>query len=155
MAGDRPQTAPRPAEDETRQVVAALYRAFLAGDLEGMLALMADDVEVRFLGQGCFRGKEATRRFLQFAAPLLQDLDFRVRRVIIDGEVGCALWEETATTRDGQPWRNHGVDVIRVRGGRIVSIHENNDVTLVYRHFPRYQGGDGEPGGREGGGEHG
>jgi hypothetical protein len=28
--------------------------------------------------------------------------------------------------------------VIRVRDGKIVSLHENNDVTMVYRHFPRY-----------------
>jgi hypothetical protein len=31
-----------------------------------------------------------------------------------------------------------------VRDGRIVSLHENNDVTLVYRHFPPYRDA-GEP----------
>jgi ketosteroid isomerase-like protein len=125
-------------EADTRRVVDALYAAFLAGDPEGMLALMAEDVEVSFLGQGTFRGLAAARRFFDFAGGLLRDVDFRIKTVIVDGEVGSAVWEETATTAGGEPWENHGVDVIRVRDGRIVSLHENNDVTLVHRHFPPY-----------------
>jgi ketosteroid isomerase-like protein len=123
---------------DTRRVVEALYRAYLAGDGEGMLALMVDDVEVTFLGQGTFHGLAAVRRFMAFSAGLLTDLTFDIGPLIIDGEVGCAVWRETATTRDGAPWENHGVDVVRVRGGRIVSLHENNDVRLVRRHFPPY-----------------
>ena len=123
----------------TREVVDALYAAFLAGDGEGMIALMADDVEVTFLGQGTFHGIPAVRRFMGFSASLLREVDFRIQTVIIDGDVGCAIWEESATTRDGKPWENHGVDVIRVRDGKIVSLHENNDVRLVYEHFPPYE----------------
>lgn len=125
-------------EGETRRVVERLYEAYLAGDGAGMRAEMAEDVEVRFLGQAELRGLDAVRRFQEFADGLLTDLDFRIRKVIVDGEVGVAIWEETARTADGRPWENHGVDVIRVRGGRIVSLHENNDVNLVHRHFPRY-----------------
>lgn len=132
------------AEADTRRTVDALYAAFLAGDPEGMLALMADDVEVRFLGQGTFHGIDAARRFFAFAGGLLRDVDFRIGTVIIDGDVGCAVWEETATTAAGEPWENHGVDVIRVRDGRVTALHENNDVALVYRHFPPYRG-VGEP----------
>ena len=130
------------SESETRQVVDALYDAFLAGDAEGMLAQMADDVEVRFLGQGVFHGVPAVRRFFEFAGPLLHDLDFRQKTKVIDGQIAFVTWEETATTFDGQPWENHGVDVIRVENGKIVSLHENNDVTLVHRHFPRYSEGN-------------
>jgi len=124
---------------DTRRVVEALYEAYLAGDAEGMIALMANDVEVTFLGQGTFHGIPAVRRFMGFSASLLRDVDFRIGTVIIDGDVGCAVWEETATTRDGKPWENHGVDVIRVRDGQIVSLHENNDVRLVREHFPPYE----------------
>jgi ketosteroid isomerase-like protein len=122
----------------TREVVDALYEAFLAGDGDGMIALMADDVEVTFLGQGTFHGIPEVRRFIAFSAGLLHDVDFRIQRIIIDGDVGAAIWEESATTLDGRPWENHGVDVIRVRDGRIVSLHENNDVRLVREHFPPY-----------------
>lgn len=127
------------ADADTKRVVDALYAAFLAGDGEGMIAQMADDVEVTFLGQGTFHGIPAVRRFMEFSASLLRDVDFRIQALIIDGEVGSAVWEESAVTRDGEPWENHGVDVIRVRDGQVVSLHENNDVTLVHRHFPPYR----------------
>jgi ketosteroid isomerase-like protein len=126
---------------ETRRVVEALYAAYLAGDGEGMIALMADDVEVTFLGQGTFHGIPAVRRFMTFSASLLHDLEFEVGPLIIDGDVGAAVWRETATTRDGKPWENHGVDVIHVRDGRVVALHENNDVRLVREHFPPYVDG--------------
>jgi ketosteroid isomerase-like protein len=127
------------ADADTRRVVEALYEAYLAGDGEGMIALMADDVEVTFLGQGTFQGIPAVRRFMAFSAGLLRDMDFRIGEVIIDGDVGCAVWHETATTRDGKPWETHGVDVVRVRDGRIVSLHENNDVRRVREHFPPFE----------------
>ena len=128
------------SEQETKRVVDALYAAYLAGDAEGMLAQMADDVEVRFLAQGTFYGLPDVRRFMEFSAGLLRDLDFRIQKLFVDGEVGVAIWEESAVTADGKPWENHGVDVIRVQRGKIVSLHENNDVNLVYEHFPRYPG---------------
>ena len=112
------------SEAETRNVVDALYDAFQAGDAEGMLALMDEEVEVRFLGQGTFHGVPAVRRFMAFSAGLLRDLDFRITALVIDGDVGCAIWEETALMVDGDTWENHGVDVIRVQDGRIVSLHE-------------------------------
>lgn len=124
--------------DETRRVVEAMYVSFLAGDGEGMLRLMDEHVVVRFLGQATLHGIVEVRDFIAFQGGLLTDLDFRIRKVIVEGEIGCAIWEESATTADGQPWENHGVDVIRVRDGRVVMLHENNDVTLVHRHFPRY-----------------
>ncbi len=125
-------------EADTRRVVDALYAAFLSGDGDGMLAQMSDDVEVRFLAQGTFHGLPEVRRFMQFSADLLRDLDFRIRRTIVDGDTAAVIWDESATTAAGKPWENHGVDVIRVRGGKIVSLHENNDVNLIYEHFPRY-----------------
>jgi ketosteroid isomerase-like protein len=126
-------------ENETRSVVDALYEAYLAGDSEGMLAQMADDVEVRFLAQGTFHGVPAVRRFMQFSAGLLHDLDFRIQRKIVDGDAAAVIWDESATTAAGKPWENHGVDVIRVRNAKIVALHENNDINLVYEHFPRFK----------------
>jgi uncharacterized protein len=123
---------------DTRTVVDALYAAFFAGDADGMTAQMADDVEVTFLGQGTFHGIPAVQRFMRFSAGLLEDVSFTIHSLIIDGDVASAIWSETARTREGEPWENHGVDVIRVRDGRVVSLHENNDVRLVHRHFPPY-----------------
>ena len=51
----------------TQEVIEAMYAAFLAGDKDGMLAVMHDDVEVRFLGQAEVHGKAAANAFFDFA----------------------------------------------------------------------------------------
>lgn len=117
---------------DTRSVVDRLYEAYFAGDPEGMLATMSDDVEVRFLGRGTYRGIDEARRFFTVNTGMLRELDFRIRSRTVDGEWAAAVWDETAVTVHGDPYENHGVDVFRVESGRITVLHENNDV-LVHR----------------------
>jgi ketosteroid isomerase-like protein len=123
----------------TGAMVDALYDAFLRGDSDGMLALFADDISLRFLGQADLAGIDEARRFFAFAAGLLADVDFRIERKIIDGEWAAVVWNESARTASGEPWENHGVDVIRVVGERVTMLHENNDVRLVARYFPPFR----------------
>lgn len=125
-------------EAGTRRVVDALYEAYLAGDQQAMLRHLSDDVHVRFLGQVDVTGMDDARRFFDFAGGLLRDLDFRIGCKIIDGEWAAVTWSETGYTASGKPWENHGVDVIRVVDSKVVSLHENNDVRMVRRHFPSY-----------------
>ena len=106
-----------------------LYAAYFAGDTEGMLATMSDDVSVRFLGRAPVNGIAAARRFFTANNASLQDLDFRIERRIVDGEWAAVTWNETATAR-GKPYRNHGVDVFRVIDGEISVLRVNNDVVL-------------------------
>jgi ketosteroid isomerase-like protein len=121
----------------TRRVVDRLYTAYFAGDVDGMLAEMAPEVEVRFLGRGVHRGIIEARRFFASNTGMLLDLDFRILRLIVDGEWAAALWEETATTIHGASYSNHGVDVFRVQRNQIVVLHENNDVALHRDAFGR------------------
>jgi len=138
MSAEPPECDGPAADAATREVVDALYEAYTGGDSDGMLALLANDVSVRFLGQADLRGIEEAARFFAFAGGLLTDMDFRIERKIIDGQWAAVIWNESATTAAGEPWENHGVDVIRVTAGRISVLHENNDVRLVARHFPRF-----------------
>lgn len=123
------------ADTKTRPVVDRLYAAFLAGDAEGMLSLMSDDVWVRFLGIAEFRGIDEARRFFTSNQNSVEQLDFRIEKVIVDGERAAVLWEETARTSQGHRFDNHGVDVLTVRDGRIVSVHENNDIRVHRRYY--------------------
>lgn len=123
----------------TGAIVDALYDAFSRGDSDGMLALFADDISLRFLGQADLAGIDDARRFFVFAAGLLADVDFRIEHKIIDGEWAAIVWNESARTASGEPWENHGVDVIQVVGERVTILHENNDVRLVARYFPPFE----------------
>ncbi|MFC7550893.1 nuclear transport factor 2 family protein [Plantactinospora sp. GCM10030261] len=127
----------------TDEVARALYAAFLGGDADGMLALMHEDVHVRFLGQAELRGTDQVRAFMAFVGGLLTDVRFDLRHLIVDGDVAAGVWRETARTAAGLPWENHGVDVLHVRDGLIVGMHENNDVRQVRAHLPAYRPGTG------------
>jgi ketosteroid isomerase-like protein len=127
----------------TAAVVEALYAAFLQGNAEGMVALFAAEISLRFLGQVDVSGIEEARRFFAFAGGLLTDVRFRIERKIIDSEWAAVIWSETARTAAGAEWVNHGIDVVHVVNGRVVALHENNDVRLVAQHFPRYHPGQG------------
>jgi ketosteroid isomerase-like protein len=122
-------------EARTRAGVERLYEAYFAGDAAGMVDAMSEDVWVRFLGRVDFRGKEAARDFFGGNNPLLVDLQFDIKKLIVDGHHAAAIWEESATTIHGRPYRNHGVDIFTVEGDKIVAIHENNDIRIHRDHF--------------------
>lgn len=124
-------------EQATRNAVEALYAAYFNGDPDGMLATMDDSVNVRFLGMVDLDGIDAAREFFRSNTMMLVGLDFRIRKLIVDGRFAAAIWDESATTINGEPYENHGVDVFEVVNGRIVAVHENNDVTNHRRHFRR------------------
>ena len=126
-------------ETATSEVVDRLYQAYFAGDPNGMLAMMSSDVHMRFLGRGTFLGLAAATRFLTGNTALLQDLDFRIRSIVVDGEWAAAVWDETATTIHGDPYENHGVDLFRVQDGEVTVLHENNDITLHRAAFGRVE----------------
>ena len=123
------------SEEVTRATVEKLYAAYFNGDVEGMLATMSDEVTVRFLGRGTFQGIDESRAFLSGNTAKLIDLDFRIRRLIVDGQWAAAVWDESARTVHGDPYENHGVDVFRVEAGEITVLHENNDVIVHRRAF--------------------
>ncbi len=122
-------------EQRTRAAVEKLYQSYFAGDGDGMVDTMSEDVWVRFLGQVDFRGKQRARQFFGQNTPLLVNLDFRIRKLIVDGEYAAALWEESAQTIHGGQYENHGVDVFHVRDDEITMVHENNDIRIHRQHF--------------------
>ena len=133
MSSDREQL------NATRDVVNRFYASFLNGEADGMLELMAESVEVRFLAQVDLNGKQNAQRFFAFSGGLLSNLEFRIEQQIFDGEWAATLWTETGiVTASGKPWTNHGVDVIRVENNEVTVVHENNDVRLVHAHLPRF-----------------
>ncbi len=124
-------------DEMTKRTVLSLYEAYFDGDSHAMVDLMSEDVWIRFLGRADFRGKDEARRFFTQNTPMLEDLDFRVSKLIIDGFHAAALWSETARTIHGYEYQNHGVDIFEVRNSEIVSVHENNDINVHRSHFDR------------------
>lgn len=124
----------------TRAVIDRLYDAYRAGDLEGMLALMADDVVVTFTGHGTFHGKSEARPYMEWAGAQLPELTFNVRRIIVDGEYAAVTWDEVGRTKRGEAWSAIGVDVHRVVDGRIVELTVYTDTDKLARQLDPWPG---------------
>lgn len=124
----------------TRDLIELFYVSYLAGDREGMLALLVDDAVVTFVGHGTFRGKDEIRAYMAWASTQLRDLDFRICSKIVDGDWAAVAWVETATTRAGEPWESVGVDVYRVVGERIAELTVHSDTAKMQRQIEAYHG---------------
>ena len=126
--------------DATRRVIDRFYDSYTGGDRDGMLALMADDAVVTFVGHGTFRGKGEIGPYMAWAATQLPRLDFRVRRKIVDGEHAAVDWDETGVTKRGDAWESRGVDVYHVVDGRIVELTVHSDTDAMLRQLEPYPG---------------
>ncbi len=127
--------------ERTRAVIEKLYDAYLTGDTEGMLALMAPDVEVTFNYAGTFHryGRSAPLHDLEWR-PAPRASTFNVRHKIVDGNRAAVTWDETGKTIRGDDWSAIGVDVYRVEGDQIVEMTCYSDTDKVARLLDPYPG---------------
>jgi uncharacterized protein (TIGR02246 family) len=124
----------------TRAVIDRFYRAYLGGNLEGMLAVIADDAVVTFAGHGTFRGKAEIRPYMEWGGQQLPELHFNVLNKIVDGERAAVNWDETGRTKRGDAWDAIGCDVYRVVNGKIVELTVYGDTEKMARLMDRYPG---------------
>jgi ketosteroid isomerase-like protein len=116
------------------------------GDYEYFLRLCSKDVVHTFRGApnalaGTRRGQEMLRRWLERVMILFKGLRFTLFAVSSSGwpwnTVVFVEWTDRTTARDGEPYVNDGVHVIRMRWGKAVSITAYNDSASVERTLAR------------------
>ena len=117
----------------TRAALDRVYAAYTSGDLEGMLALMSEDVIVAFIGHGTFDGKDEAHAYMTWAAKQIPELNFRVLHKIVDGERAAVVWDETGFTWHGDFWSARGVDVYRIVDNRVVELTVYSDTEKIAR----------------------
>ena len=126
--------------EATRRAIDRLYAAYAGGDVGAMVELMAEDAVVTFLGHGTFRGTAEIRPYLIWAATQLPHLDFVVRQKIVDGEYAAVVWDETGTTKRGDPWASQGVDIYRIVDGKVAELTVYSDTAKMARWLEPYPG---------------
>ncbi len=95
--------------------------AITSGDFEGFLARCTEDTEWTFVGDRTLKGKEAVRRWM--AETYREPPDFRVHRMVAEGEFVAALGEITLKNEAGMPIVHAYCDVWRFEGGRMAELH--------------------------------
>jgi ketosteroid isomerase-like protein len=110
-----------------RRIFAALDR----GEYEETLAGMADRFEHRFAGNhplgGTRHSRVGMRHWFERLFRLNQKLCFDIKHIAVAGwpwdTIATVEWTDAATLADGCKYLNTGVHVIRLKWGKVVSIH--------------------------------
>jgi len=127
---------PTPAE----RVVESALRAFNAGDAEGFLAHISDDVRFWMNGDHLFSGSvHGKPAFLELVgrvnAGLREPIRLEVLNLIATDEWVVLEAQGEAVAADGTPYRNRYCMLWRVAAGKIVELKEYNDSALVIASF--------------------
>lgn len=121
------------------QIVKDAYAAFGRGDIQGLLALLAEDVEWISPGgalppAGTYRGRAAVAGFFQKLSEVLEFSSFEPREFVAEGDrvlvVGFDSWRAKATNRT---FEGHWVMAFTVRNGKVTNVREYVDTLGVAR----------------------
>jgi ketosteroid isomerase-like protein len=124
---------------ENKQVVVELFARFTASDMDGVMALMTDDVTWRIPGKpellptaGTYQ-KEALRKlFDRMLAQLESGLKMDVVATISEGDRVAAEVTSSGDLRNGRKYRQEYHFVIAFRAGKIASVREYLDTQHVH-----------------------
>ncbi|HEY0834671.1 MAG TPA: nuclear transport factor 2 family protein [Azospirillum sp.] len=114
---------------QTLAVVREALTRFAAGDVEGLLKLLDEDVEWqepdtagRLPWSGCYRGKSGVLIWLQ-ALGAIDDLRVEPREFLVDGDRVVVLGRETGRMRaTGRGYECDVALVFTIAGGRIAAM---------------------------------
>ncbi len=126
-------------ESENRQVVTELFARFTAGDLDGVMALLTDDVSWRLPGRpellptaGLYDKKRLRRLFDRMLSQLPSGLRMTVVHLLADGDAVAAEVESAGDLANGRQYRQQYHFLFRLRDGRIATAHEYLDTHHAY-----------------------
>ena len=121
-----------------RQKLRRVFTELSRGNYEYVLSQLAPEFEHFFLGNHPLgetrHTKEGFRRWCERMYKLTPDLNFEVINVVAGGTpwntTVVGEWIDRATPADGEPYINRGVHVVRLRWGKITSIHAYFDTQI-------------------------
>jgi uncharacterized protein len=111
-----------------------LFRKFSANDLDGVMAMLADDVTWRipgkpelFPGAGLYNKKRIEKLFRHMDSRLVNGLQFTVLSTIAEGDRVAVEVDGVGDLKDGRAYRQQYHLAITFRDGLIASVHEYLD----------------------------
>jgi ketosteroid isomerase-like protein len=103
--------------------LARFSAAFERGDIESIMAHMTDDCVFEATGPAPdgtrHEGAEAVRQVWEELFSTTRDASFTEEELFVDGERGVLRWRFSWSNEDGTPGHVRGVDVVRLRDGKV------------------------------------
>ncbi len=119
---------------QNKQIAADLFARFTASDIDGVLALMADDVTWRLPGKpelsraaGVYDKERLGQLFRRMVAALEDGLKMTVVGSIAEGDDVAVEVESSGELKNGRSYRQQYHFLITVRDGKIASVREYLD----------------------------
>jgi uncharacterized protein len=122
---------------ENVELVKHGYAAFSRGDIPGLLALLADDVEWHIPGAGLplagtYRGHDAVANFFQKLSAEWEILDFQPREFVAEGDrVLVVGWERAKVKATNRTAEVDWIMSFTVRNGKIAIFREYADTKAL------------------------
>jgi hypothetical protein len=122
---------------ENVQLVKEGYIAFSRGDIPGLLALMAEDVEWHIPGAGLplagtYRGRDGVATFFQKLSADANILDFQPREFVAEGDrVIVVGWERIKVKATNRTTELDWVMSFTVRNGKVAIFREYTDTKAL------------------------
>ena len=97
-----------------------IFEAFNKRDLSELQHYLADDAVFDFPGTELLQGRKKILLFFKILFRKFPRLEFHIEEVIVDGDHACAVWSNEGENKEGHPYHNHGVTLVRMSEGKIV-----------------------------------
>jgi ketosteroid isomerase-like protein len=109
--------------DETRDIIDRFNDTFNRHDVDAVMALMTDDVVFENTSPAPdgerYEGQTAVRAFWERFFASTPSARFETEDMFTAGDRATVRWRYTWTGADGTPGHVRGVDVFRVRDGKV------------------------------------
>jgi ketosteroid isomerase-like protein len=123
----------------THDLIDGFYRCINALDFEGFAALLDEKVHFEMIGStplsGTANNREEMLAVIARVGEYVDDNFIHLEELdrVVDGNRGVMRSQGSAHTRDGRPYDNSYLHMIRVENGRIVEFIEYLDTDLINR----------------------
>ncbi|MEM7468184.1 MAG: nuclear transport factor 2 family protein [Pseudomonadota bacterium] len=127
--------------EDNKALVRTAYESVSAGNLDGFMDRLTDDVKWTFFGNHRFAttfvGKEdiLTNLFEPLAGQLVDGLRLNLNKIIAEGDTVVVEATGESEVKSGGTYNNIYCYVVTVRDGKIAEMREYLDTSLVSRVF--------------------
>lgn len=116
------------------------FRLLSAGRIDEFMAVFDDRSVFRFTGDHALGGEHVgaadIRPVIERMHELFRDLDIRPVRIVVNGwpwnTIVATQLEIHASLPDGRPYRNHGMQLLRLRWGKVMEDLVYEDLDLLH-----------------------
>ncbi|MFM7627492.1 MAG: nuclear transport factor 2 family protein [Gammaproteobacteria bacterium] len=120
------------SQSSHEDTIRGYYAAWIADDVEGVLALCTEDVVGGVMPGRDLKGKPEVERFLKKFGTGMVGKRYEFHAIIVDGDVGMLEGIEHYT-KDGKPVSTPFMTVFRFRDGRIASWRDYFDMATLLK----------------------